>query len=69
MAVLTSTIRDRRRRLGISRLELALKAGVSTSWLAEIETGKRPNGEAYGLVVQALGRLEADREELAREEH
>jgi predicted transcriptional regulator len=53
----TNEIRDRRERLGVSRLTLAVKAGVSPSWVAALEAGW-PRGEARERVLRALDELE-----------
>jgi predicted transcriptional regulator len=53
-AVTTGNIRERREQLDISRLNLAVKAGVSSTWLAEIEAGRQPRGEALTSVLAAL---------------
>jgi predicted transcriptional regulator len=55
----TGNIRERRGQLQISRLTLAVRAGVSSTWLAEIEAGRRPRGEALTSVLLALDELEA----------
>jgi predicted transcriptional regulator len=58
-ATATTDIRGRRRRLGITRLALALRTGISTTHLAEIEGGSRPRGTALARVLDELDRLEA----------
>lgn len=57
---LTADIRERREHLGISRLTLAVRAGISTTWLAELEAGLRPRGEALARVEATLDELEAE---------
>jgi transcriptional regulator with XRE-family HTH domain len=54
-------IRSRRERLGISRLALAVRTGVSPAWLAALEAGLRPVGS------RALARVEAALDKLERE--
>ncbi len=55
----TTDIRARRRRLGVTRLSLAIRTGISTTHLAEIEGGSRPRGTALARVLDELDRLEA----------
>jgi predicted transcriptional regulator len=55
-------IRERRERLALSRLSLAVRARVSTTWLAEIEAGLRPRGTALGRVLAVLEAAEAELE-------
>jgi predicted transcriptional regulator len=60
-----TSLRERRRALGISRLDLSIRAAVSTSWLAELENGQRPRGDALARVLRCLDELEAEREDAA----
>lgn len=48
-------VRDRRKRLGLSQLELAKTIGVSRQWVIELEHGK-PTAEV-ALVLRALAAL------------
>ena len=41
---LARTLRRHRRSLGLTQAETAQRAGVSTQWLSEFETGKAPGG-------------------------
>lgn len=43
-ARLARTLRRHRRSLGLTQAETALRAGVTTQWLSEFETGKTPGG-------------------------
>jgi y4mF family transcriptional regulator len=45
-------VRDRRKQLGLSQLELADRAGVSRQWLVDLEQGKR-TAEVW-LVLKTL---------------
>lgn len=45
-------VRDRRKQLGLSQMELARRAGVSRQWLVELERGK-PTAEV-ALVLRTL---------------
>jgi len=45
-------LRQRRRDLGLSQLELAQRVGVSRQWIVDVERGK-PRAE-LGLVLRAL---------------
>jgi predicted transcriptional regulator len=63
MTTTTLGIRERRRALGISRLSLAVRAGVSVSWLQQLEGGVQPHGQTLRRVLDTLDELEgADRE-------
>jgi predicted transcriptional regulator len=55
---ITDEIRERRERLRVSRLTLAVRAGVSPSWVAALEAGLRPQGDARTRVLRALDELE-----------
>lgn len=57
----TSDLRARRERLGITRLQLAIQAGISMAWLASLEGGMRPEGS------NALAKVRATLAELERE--
>ena len=53
---LASTIRDRRRELGLRQAELAELAGVSTRFVGELEHGKQTAQlDKFQAVVNALG--------------
>lgn len=56
------TLRDRRRRLGLSQASLAQEVGVSRQWIVEVEGGKPRVELALVLrVIRALGlELRAD---------
>jgi transcriptional regulator with XRE-family HTH domain len=56
--ITTDAVRERREQLGLSRLSLAVRAGVSVTWLAAIEAGLRPRGAALDRVEAALNELE-----------
>ncbi|HST59370.1 MAG TPA: helix-turn-helix domain-containing protein, partial [Longimicrobium sp.] len=45
-------VRDRRKQLGLSQMELARRAGVSRQWLVDLERGK-PTAEV-SLVLRTL---------------
>ena len=45
-------VRDRRKQLGLSQMELARRAGVSRQWLVDLERGK-PTAEV-ALVLRTL---------------
>ena len=56
-------MRERRERLRLTRIEVAIEARVNPGWLAALESGYRPSkGEATGRVLAALDRLEAEQE-------
>jgi predicted transcriptional regulator len=58
----TSTgIRQRRIALGISRVDLSIRCGISSSWMAELEQG-RQHGPALARVLRVLDELEAEQE-------
>lgn len=69
MATTTPTVDDvrgRREALGISRLALAVRTGVSPTWMQALEAGLRPHGKALDRVLAALDDLERiDHEEPA----
>ncbi len=48
------TIKELRRRLGWTQEDLAREAGVSSSTISHIETGKPVNKSTFKLVLQAL---------------
>ena len=52
------TIRNRRRKLGLSQSALAERAGVGRQWLVEVERGK-PRAE-IGLVLRTLAALDIE---------
>lgn len=55
----TSDIRGRRERLDVSRIALAIKSGVSLSWLTALEAGLQPvDSPALARVEAALAELE-----------
>jgi transcriptional regulator with XRE-family HTH domain len=59
--IATSTIRERRELLGASRLTLAIRSGVSMTWLAALEAGLHPHdSRALDRVLAALDELERD---------
>ncbi len=54
--ILGSTIRERRRELGLRQAELAELAGVSTRFVGELEHGKQTAQlDKFQAVVNALG--------------
>ncbi|MFT9009261.1 MAG: helix-turn-helix domain-containing protein [Bifidobacterium sp.] len=55
-------IRQQREKLGLTQEQLALKAGVSRSWLAKVETGKMSfDLRKVLMVLDAMGlRLEVE---------
>ena len=57
---------DRRRTPGLRREELAVLAGVSTTWYAYLEQGRdvRPSGQVLGAIANALRLTEAERAHL-----
>jgi DNA-binding transcriptional regulator YiaG len=64
VAVMTTTtidIRSRREHLGLSRLALAVRAGVSPAWVQALEAGLQPVGS------RALARVEHSLDEIERE--
>ena len=61
-------IRGRREQLDMSRIALAIKSGVSISWLSAIEAGMQPAGsQALARVEAALGELEREASEFRLE--
>lgn len=50
------TIRDRRRKLGLTQAELARKIGAGRQWLVAVERGK--SRAEIGLVLRALSALD-----------
>lgn len=50
------TIRDRRRKLGLTQAELARKIGAGRQWLVAFERGK--SRAEVGLVLRALSALD-----------
>jgi predicted transcriptional regulator len=61
MTTTTNSVRDRRERLDVARVALAIRSGVSISWLAAIEAGMQPIGS------KAVARVEAVLDELERD--
>ena len=55
MQDVASTVRGRRRDLGINQAELAERVGVSRKWIYEFEAGKPAAG--LGLVLRVLEEL------------
>jgi predicted transcriptional regulator len=55
---IATPLRERREALGVTRLQLAVKSGVSMTWLACLEAGMRPAGTALARVDRALDELE-----------
>lgn len=51
---LGALVRERRRELGMSQLELADAVGVSRQWIVGLEQGKF---RAFGIVLRTLGVL------------
>lgn len=60
MSATTTSIRERRHCLHVSRLDLSIRSGVSTSWIQELEAGQEPRGKAMTAVLAALDELEAE---------
>lgn len=57
----TTDIRSRREQLGVSRLRLAVRAGVSPAWVQALEAGLRPvGGTALEKVEVALAAFEVE---------
>lgn len=48
---------DQRKQAGLTQMQLSVKAGVSRSWLAGLETGDRPRAE-FSKILQLLKALE-----------
>jgi predicted transcriptional regulator len=66
-ATATTEIRSRREQLDVSRMTLAIRSGVSITWLAAIEAGLRPRGEAFERVERCLDELEREAAEFRLE--
>jgi predicted transcriptional regulator len=59
VTITTVDVRGRREALGVSQVQLALRSGVSLTWLRAIEAGLQPTGSrALARVETALDRLE-----------
>lgn len=59
----SSLLRDRRYTIGLSQKELANLIGYSTSWVSQLEGGKKNlSEEVYQSILEALGYQEADGE-------
>jgi predicted transcriptional regulator len=57
----TTDIRSRREHLGVNRLALAVRAGVSPAWAQALEAGLQPVGSrALVRVEQALDEFERE---------
>ena len=54
-AILSQNIKRFRNRLGLSQLHLALELGISTTFLSDIETGKKwVSAQTLSRIAQAL---------------
>lgn len=51
-------IRSRREQLGLSRLALAVRAGITPTWMAALEAGLPTRGPALTRVLAVLDELE-----------
>ncbi len=55
MEMLAARMEDRRRALGLTRAELAVKAGVGKRVVSDFENGSRANPQGLDAIAQALG--------------
>jgi predicted transcriptional regulator len=56
------TVRARREKVGLTRVQLAVRAALSVTHLANIEAGVIPaGGAAFGRVLDALSVAEAEK--------